>query len=246
MRESQVIVERVRRVSAEVQQIDLTVEPPLLQLRPGQSLFARPASAGGAGYLREQWLPVDILPGRMVVEVPGGPTPAPGDSASVLSPIGRPIPLRPRLQRLLLIAEDALPTPFVLLARALLGGGVAVTLVLSGRATTYPLELLSPEIEVLRGADWKWPDQVETLNWADQVIVVAPPTAHAEVYSRLYETVSQLRHHDIPDHFLSGLFYPRLACAAGACHTCLVAAQKGDLLACTDGPALDLKRVTFA
>ena len=247
MRESQVIIERVRRVSADIQQIDLTAQQPLMQLRPGQSLFARPAIPNGwTPYLREQWIPVDILPGRVVVELPTGASLAPGELANVLSPVGRPIPLRPNIQRLLLIAEDAMPTPFALLARALSSGGVAVTLVLGGRATDYPLELLSPEIEILHSStDWKWPDQVETLNWADQVIVLAPTLSQAAVYSRLYETISQLRHHDIPDNFVCGLFYPRLACGEGACDSCLVAAQKKDLLACTDGPAIDLKKVNF-
>jgi hypothetical protein len=245
MRETQAIIERVRRVSADLQQIDLAVDRALAQIKPGQSLFASLAeNTSWNPYLREQWIPVDLLPGRVIVEVSVESAYAPGSVVSLLSPVGQPIPLRPKLSRLLLIAADALPTPLVLLARQLIGGGVAVTLVLGGQAARYPLELLPPEVEIIR-SDWNWPEQVETLNWADQIVALAPNTTQREVYGRLYETVNQLRHQVIPDHFLCGMFYPRLACGAGACLACQIPSRHETLLACADGPALDLKTVKF-
>ena len=246
MRESQVIIERVRRVSAELQQLDLAVDAPLLQLRPGQSLFARPLDQDGwEPYLRELWIPVDIRPGVVTVEVPLAVRTLPNQIASVLSPIGRPIPLRPNLQHLLLIAENALPTPLVLLMRTLLGGGVQMTLVLGGSAARYPLELLSPEIEIVRAEDWSWPEQVEMLHWADQVLVLTAPHQQAEVYGRFYDMVTQLRHQVIPEDYIAGLYYGRLACGVGACMACQVPARKEPLLACSDGPAFDLSQVKF-
>jgi len=247
MRETQAIIERVRRASAELQQLDLAVDRSLVQLRPGQSLLAAALDASGWDpYLREQWIPVELRPGRVTVEVAVGRDYTPGQVVSVLSPVGSPIPTRPGLQHLLLIAEDALPTPFVLLSRGLLSGGGSVVLVLGGRATSYPLEQLSPEIEILRSdTDWKWPDQVETLQWADQVLVLAPGYAQLDTYHRLYDVIGQLRQHDIPDHYVCGMFYPRLACGAGACRSCEVPSRKEALLACEDGPAIDLKRVLF-
>jgi hypothetical protein len=248
MRETQAIIERVRRVSADLQQIDLSVDRALAQLRPGQSLFASLTENTSCDpYLREQWIPVDILPGRVVVELSTERAYSPGAVVSLLSPVGRPIPLRPQLVHLLLIAEDVLPTPFALLARHAAGGGVAVTLVLGGQAIRYPLEQLPPEVEILRSDshDWNWPEQVETLNWADQVIALAPTHTQNDVYARLYETVAQLRHRVIPDHYLCGLYYPRLACGAGACLACQVTSRKETLLACSDGPAIDLKEVKF-
>ena len=248
MRETQAIIERVRRVSADLQHVDLAVDRALAQLKPGQSLFAAPAEYHSYDpYLREQWIPVDILPGRVVVELSTARIYSPGAVVSLLSPVGRPIPLRPQLVHLLLIAEDVFPTPFVLLTRRLIGGGVAVTLALGGQAARYPLEQLPPEVEIVRTdlGDWNWPEQVETFNWADQVIALAPSYTQSEVYARLYDIVAQLRHQAIPDHYLCGMYYPRLACGTGACLACQVPARKDPLLACADGPALDLKQVKF-
>lgn len=246
MRETQAIIERVRRVTRDLQQIDLTVDAALAQLEPGQSVFAAPLDATGWDpYLRAQWLPVDIGPGHLVVETPLGTDVHPGDVVSLLSPVGRPIPVRGKIYHLLLIADDVYPTPFIYLARRLIGGGVAVTLVTGGRASAYPGDLLPPEIEIIRREDeWAWPDQEQTLNWADQVLAVAPEAARDGVYARLFETITQLRHQAIPDRYVCGLYYPRLACAAGACLACMVPSKK-QLLACVDGPALDLKRVVF-
>ncbi|MBN1563803.1 MAG: hypothetical protein JXA10_08185 [Anaerolineae bacterium] len=252
MRETQAIIERIRRVADGVQQIDLAVDAALAQLEPGQSLFAAPFvppdQITWEPYLRAQWIPVDILPGRVVVEVETrhiGGLYNPGDVVSLLSPVGRPIPLRGKIYHMLLIAEDMLPTPFVYLARKLIGGGVEVTLVMGGRATKYPLELLPPEVEIIHSeTDWKWPDQVDTLTWADQVLILAPVQTNFEAYRRLYDAINQLRHQSIPDHYVAGMYYPRLACGSGACLACMISSKK-QLLACTDGPAIDLKRLNF-
>lgn len=247
MRETQALIERVRRVSDDVQRVDIAAEPALAHLEPGQSLFVRPLEQPGWDpYLRDQWIPVSIEPGRVVVEIATERDVTPGTVLSVLSPVGRAIPFRSGLLHLLLIADDALPTPFIHAARALTGGGVEVTLLMHGAARRYPLELLPPEVEVLHGGEhWSWPDQVEVLNWADQVLVLAPVERQLEVYERLYNTVAQLRSYNIPDGYICGMFAHTLACGAGACGVCMIPSGK-DLLTCVDGPAIDLKRVRMA
>ncbi len=246
MRETQAIIERVRRVSDDVQQIDLSVDAALAHLEPGQSIMVRPLDQSTwEPYLRDHWLPVDVLPGRVVIQTAATRNYNPGTVMSVLSPVGRAIPIRQGLLHLLLIAEDALPTPFIHAAQTLNGGGVAVTLVLIGTARRYPLELLPPEVEVINGdADWEWPQRVELLGWADQVLAVAPASAQMDVYARLYETINQVRLQSVPDNYVCGFFTGALACGTGACSACMIPSSK-DLLACTDGPAIDLKRVRF-
>jgi NAD(P)H-flavin reductase len=247
MRETQAIIERVRRISADLQQLDLSTDPSLSQLQPGHSLFAHLLeNTQFTPYLREQWFPIAVGAARVVVELPPQQRYHPGQVVSLLSPVGRPIPLRANVQRVLLIAHDTLPTPFILLAQQLIASQVAVTLVLSGTALRYPLELLPPEIEVVHGdSGWTWPDQVQTINWADQVIALAPPYAQIETYGALYEMIAQLRPGDVPENYVLGLFHQPLACGTGACQACQVTCKGGDLLACTDGPAIDLKRVSF-
>jgi hypothetical protein len=246
MRESQAIIERVRRVAANLQQLDLSVEA-ALQLQPGQSVFACSVdNEGWHPYLREQWIPIGAYSGRVAVELPAERVYAPGRVVSLLAPIGKPFPLRPNLQRMLLIVQNTMPTPVIFLASHLIANGIAVTLVLSGQATGYPLELLPAEVEILHGdSDWKWPDQVETLSWADQIIALAPTYGYSESYSALLNVIRQIRQHDLPDQYLCGLFYHRLGCGTGACQVCQIPGQHGDLLACLDGPALDLKGLAF-
>lgn len=247
MRETQAIIERVRRISPDLQQLDLSTDASLSQLQPGHSIFAHLLeNTQYVPYLREQWFPIAIDGARVVVELPPQQRYHPGQVASLLTPVGQPIPLRSGARNVLLIAHDTLPTPFVLLAHQLVSREIAVTLVLGGTALRYPLELLPPEIEVVHGETaWSWPDQVQTLGWADQVIALAPPYAQMDTYRALYETIAQLRPGDLPDDYALGLFHQPLACGTGACQACQVTCHGGDLLACVDGPAIDLKRVAF-
>ncbi len=247
MRETQAIIERVRRVSTDLQQLELGVDSSLVQLQPGQSLFAcSPEDDGWHPYLRKQMIPVGIQGQRLTVEITVEHVYAPGTVLSVLAPVGKPIPQRPGAKQILLIAQDTTPTPLVWPARQYISSGAAVTLVISGQAALYPLELFPPEIEILRGdADWTWNDQVQTLGWADQIIALAPSYLHDETYGHLYNRVSQLRQQSIPDGFLCGLYYARLACGTGACQACQIPGHKHNGLSCTDGPAIDLKEVSF-
>lgn len=247
MRETQAIIERVRRIAPDLQQIDLSTDASLSQLQPGQSLFAHVLeNTQYTPYLREQWYPIAVGAARVVVELPPRQRYHPGQVVSVLTPVGRPLPVRSGARHVLLIVHDTPPTPLILLAHQLITAEAAVTLVLSGSALRYPLELLPPQIEIIHGdTGWAWPEQVQTLGWAEQVIALAPPYAQFETYGALYETIGQLRAGAIPDGFALGLFDQPLACGTGACQACQVACQGGDVLACVDGPAIDLKRVRF-
>ena len=245
MRETQAIIERVRRVNAAIQRIELSTDAALAQLEPGHSLFAHILeNVNWNPYLREHWVPVEITPAKIVIEHNAARVYNPGQAVSLLSPIGRPIPLRSGASHLLFIVQDAPPTPLLMLARRVLDQGAAVTMVLGGTATEYPLELLPPEVEILRAdTDWAWPEQVDTIAWADQVIALAPSYAQIEVYAALWNQIVQLRNQNVPDGFVLGMFAQTLACGSGVCQACQIACHGKDKSICTDGPALDLKQV---
>lgn len=245
IRESQATIERVRRISPDLQRLDLGVEEYLARLKPGQSLLARVAEDRWDPYLPEAWTPVALDKLTITIERPARDQYLPGQVVSLLGPVGAPFPMRYNLRSLLLIALDAYPTPLVLLATMAVRTGIEITLVLSGQAADYPLDALPPEIEVVNGSlEEGWPNQVTTIGWADQVITVANPRYRQELYPQLMARVRELRS-DIPKRFMLGLFEQPLPCGTGACQGCGVSCHGQDHLICVDGPALDLEDVNF-
>lgn len=243
MRETEAIVERVVRLTATLARIEVASDFAPGSIRAGQYFLAR-LRDGWEPYLRERWQPVRFNDGLLVVDRQVEAFDLPGQVVSLLGPCGRPIPVRPGANNLLLIAHETTPTPLVALAIEAVAAGRAVTLALSGDAQRYPLDTLPPEVEVLQGAeDWKWPAQVDAFNWAEQVVALAPPGDEA-YYAQLWGTINQLRAH-VPEGFALGLFLPPTPCGVGACRACLVRGRRKDFLACAEGPALDLSKLVW-
>ncbi len=244
MRETQAIVERVVRVSATLARIEVASDFAPGSIQPGQYLLARPRDSWEP-YLRERWQPVRFSDGLLVVDRQIEAYDAPGQVVSLLGPCGQPVPLRREAQNLLLIAQDAAPSPLVALATQAVEQGRAVTLVLGGEAGRYPLDALPLEVEVLHAdKDWKWPAQVDAINWAEQVVALASAPMEGGFYARLWGTINQVRLY-VPEQFAFGLFLPPTPCGVGACRACLVRGRRRDFLACTEGPALDLSKLTL-
>ncbi len=242
-RETQATIERVRRISPSLQRLDLGVEEGLARLKPGQSLLARTGEDRADPYLPEVWTPVGLDGLTVTIERPARDHYTPGQVVSLLGPVGAPFPMRYNLRSLLLMALDTPPTPLVLLATMAVRTKIEVTLVLSGSAQEYPLDVLPAEVEVLTGSlDEGWPNQVTTVGWADQVIAVANPRYRNLLYPQLLAKIKELRA-DLPKRFVLGLFEGPLPCGTGACQGCGVACQDEDHLTCVDGPAIDLEEV---
>lgn len=241
MKETKALIERVKWVSSGYQRLELSVDESLLRIKPGQSLLAR-VSDRLDPYLLQQWWPVNLVKGRLVIERPEHEKYEPGQVVPVLGLVGQPFRFRGAggLRNVLLIAHDTPPTPLLMTIPWLLGNKISVTMVLTGSAVEYDTQHLPPEVEIeLGGTNFEWQNQVMTLGWADQVFVTIGAHDENLRFAEILAKFRELRQ-DIPRNYLFGVFQPLLTCGAGACHACMIRSQGGTALVCTDGPAFDL------
>ncbi len=245
MHQAQAIIERVRRVSAGIQRLELAVDKAHRTLGGGQFFLARAAAAYDP-YLREAWLPVEQRGAVIVVERPSRHVYMPNQVVDLLGPISKPFPLRETTRTLLLITYEATPAIFLLLMHTALARGAAVALVLIGQAGHYPLDALPQAVEVTRAADHTaWVERGQQIIWADQIFAAAPPPYDTPSYLRLLDEVRVVRQLPAPE-YVYGVFQPPMPCGIGACQACLVRVQGGaDVPACTEGMAFDLLSVNL-
>jgi len=236
------IIERVRRISDSTQRLDVAVEG-ANRVQPGQQFLARLTESWDP-YLREPWIPVKTHKNTVTFERPTGTVYHPGQVAHLIGPVGQPIPLTESARTLLLIAYDTTPASLLMLAGAALKRKMSVTLALVGAARYYALEALPPELEIVRGDErGEWPEQRANITWADQIVAAALPPDTSR-YSKLLEMALRVRV-ELPHGYVSGLFQPPMPCGIGACRACLVACHRQEVMACIEGPAFDLLRVTL-
>jgi hypothetical protein len=233
MKDTQAIIERVRRINADVQHLELAVDDSLTKIKPGQSLLVRvaPFNPNFADeiwhpYLREQWYPVNMVNNKLLIERPTSIRYEPGQIVNAMGLIGQPIRFRKTARTVLLIAYNTPPTALLMTIPWLLGNKIAVTLVLLGSATDYGTQHLPPEIEVIRGSAGTQDDELLR-------------------FKKVMESFQNMRR-EVPKNYLFGVFQPTLACGVGACWCCALKIQgMEDKLVCTDGPAFDLATVEF-
>jgi hypothetical protein len=245
MHESPAIIERVRRINAKIQHVELAVQSSLAEMIAGQSLLVRLNSQVWDPYLREQWWPVDFAPGRLIIERPGDVRYEPGREIAALGPVGEPFRFRRTLRHVLLVAYDTPPTILLSIIPMLLAVRSSITLVLAGSAITYETRHLPPEVEVIHGdADLNWPNRVMMVGLVDMVFVVVRPDDEILRMSKVWSVFSASRS-EIPRNYLFGVFNPVLPCGAGACGACMIRLRQGTALTCINGPAVDLTRVVL-
>ncbi|HEX2620794.1 MAG TPA: hypothetical protein VHL11_11620 [Phototrophicaceae bacterium] len=247
MKETTAIIERIKRVNAGYQRLELSVDDSLLKLKPGQSIMARRSDRWDP-YLLEQWWPVNLLRGKLVIERPDSEQYEPGQVVPLLGVIGQPFRFRgsASLRNVLLVAYNTPPTPLLMTIPWLLGNKISVTMALLGSAAAYDTQHLPPEVEIeLGGDEFEWENQVMTLGWADQVFITVGPDDEFQRFNQVIERFRELRH-DIPRNYLFGVFQGLLPCGSGACHSCMVRTTQGTALVCTEGPAFDLTQVILS
>jgi hypothetical protein len=248
MKETQALIERVRRVNDTHQHLHITVDASLTGIKPGQSLLARIGETWNP-YLREQWWPVSLQKNALIVERPANIRYEPGTVVSLIGTIGQPFRFRRTLRNVLLVVYNTEPTPLLMTIPALLANNVAVTMVLLG--SDYDTQHLPPEVEIMRSdigtgtpvEKLNWANRVTAIGWADQVFVTVPQDDELSYFREIWALFSDLRA-DIPANYLFGVFRPLLPCGVGACSSCLVKLQgSASAFMCTDGPSVDLTKV---
>ena len=245
MRETKAIIERVSRLNEHYQWLHLAVDDSLNDLKPGQTVLARPLPERWDPYLREHWWPVAMTSNTLVVERPGHLRYEPGQVVSLLGLVGQPYRYKRTLRNVLLMAYDAPPTPLIMSIGWLVNNKISVTMVLSGKANDYPSTHLPEEVEVIRADDsLQWANRVMTVGWADQVFVVVAPDDELIQFGKVFTLFHELRA-EVPKNYLFGIFQPVQPCGIGACQACMIPMGGDTTLICTDGPALDLTLVTL-
>lgn len=244
-------IERVSRVSPEYQHLELaSVDATLTGIKPGQSLLVRQVNAENevvewSPYLRERWWPIGLTAaGILKVERPASISYLPGQTLSILGPVGKPFGFRKSLRNVLLIADDTEPTPLTIMIQLLLANRISVALVLIGRAQRYSTHHLPPEVEVIHSDDFNWPDNITSFGWADQIFVTVAQDDEMQHFARVLRVIQEKRR-DVPPSYVFGVFQSPVVCAVGACQCCAVTMKQRSSLvrACIDGPAFDLTLV---
>lgn len=252
MKESQGIIQRVRHLGGEYQQLELAVADYLGDMKPGQCLLARSKQMRTRHewnpYLRSVWYPFYANRGKVTVEVKSPDPYHPGDVFDLIAPVGQAFRFRNTLRNVLLVAYHTPPFALLMTIPQLLGHQVSVTLALLGDAVDYPTNHLPPEVEVILGdnsADpLSWQGQVTTIGWADQVFVVVPPSDELAYFSQVWRVFNE-RRAEISKNYLFGVFQSVTPCGVGACDACLVRTKDGVQQACIEGPAFDLSQILF-
>lgn len=252
MRETQAIVERIKRVNRGYQRLELAVDRSLSSLLPGQALLVRRISRDYEAeiwhpYLRDLWFPVEILASNMlVVEQPAREQFVPGQLLSILGPVGKPLRFRQKLRNLLLLAYETAPTPLLLMLQPLLEQGTSLTMVTLGAARDYDCAHLPEELEIIQASDdHRWHDMVMTLGWADQVFVLIGAGPELTQFAEVMRLIRG-RRSDVPVNTIFGVFQRQLPCGVGACQACLLPMRGAAKLQCLDGPAFDLTQLRLA
>ena len=152
----------------------------------------------------------------------------------VRGPYGRPFAIPHHARRVLILAENADALARMIPAADALAGADCEVAVVSPPDQEIE-HCLAPEIE-FRAAEDSLSAGSQLIPWADLVLA----SGSFDLYDALHAKAiagrlllspgwAQILLSDIP-----------LACGTGLCHSCLVRTRRGSILACRDGPVMDL------
>ena len=208
---------------------------------------------GGPGYLRRPVWPCRPAPDGFEFLVTTGVSDfdawlvsrAPGDTLSLVGPLGRGYPSPQKGERWLLLAESAACVgPLLSLLECVVAVDAEVVLLTgaSGAARLFPRGLLPPAVELRvttldgsQGVRGRVLDALPAIiDWPDHVAAVGS----VQMYRGLKEVAATAPGPKRTAWVL--LHESPIVCGVGACRTCCVDLEHGRALVCRDGPVFDL------
>lgn len=170
-----------------------------------------------------------------------------GEQISIFGPLGRPCPVKPGAQNLLLVAGGMGIAALVAFIDEAVAAGQAVTLLYGARTASrlYPLDMLPREVEVALSTDdgtlghhGRVTDLMAGhMAWADHIVLCGP--------TPMLATAAEVVRGSESRRPAQGLLESPMACGTGVCYGCAIKTTKGMRLTCKDGPRFELREVVF-
>ncbi|MDQ3524992.1 MAG: dihydroorotate dehydrogenase electron transfer subunit [Chloroflexota bacterium] len=172
-----------------------------------------------------------------------------GVSLDVMGPLGSPFTVRPKTQRLLMVAGGVGAAPLRMLAEAAIRDGKQVTYLMGANdaGALLPASELPDEVEYVvatmdgsAGHTGFVTDLIpEYLQWADQVFSCGPEP----MFRSLRTVIHQHRMGDRPDVQMA--VERAMPCGIGACLGCVVETKRGMRTACVEGPVFEMDEMLW-
>lgn len=172
-----------------------------------------------------------------------------GVSLDVMGPLGSPFTVRPKSQRLLMVAGGVGAAPLLMLAEWAIRDGRQVTYLMGAKdaAGLLPASALPDEVEYVvatmdgsMGHTGFVTDVIpDYLQWAEQVFSCGPEP----MFRSLREVIRRHRLGDRPDVQMA--VERSMPCGIGACLGCVVETAHGMKTACIDGPVFEMDEMLW-
>jgi dihydroorotate dehydrogenase electron transfer subunit len=170
----------------------------------------------------------------------------PGDTLSILGPLGHGFEPKPNANNLLLVAGGLGVAGLLALADQAVGEGKHVTLLHGARTADqiFPSLLLPPQVELAVATDdgsaghrgYVTDLLAQHLPWADEVFACGP--------NSMFASMAQVMRQQQSRKPVQVLLEEHMACGTGVCYGCAVFPRRGGVrLVCKDGPRFELREI---
>ena len=162
----------------------------------------------------------------------------PEETLDVLGPLGQPFILRPGASHLLVLVLAEPVAPAMAVAHWAQRQQATVSVLLWHQQWSHLADLLPESVECSVAAPRAMAHQESSLQWADQVFVVAEPEQLPALSVAIIG--ARLR---LPSGFAQVFLPADFACGVGACGACALHLGRFHRRVCADGPIFDLSEL---